>query len=47
MNPHNHVYVKIKFLNEKYPKLKIYILELTLNSYGYKPAVHIIMHCMI
>jgi len=37
----------MKCPHETYPKLRIYISELILDSYEYIPVAQVAMHCMI
>ena len=37
----------IEWPDEWYPKLKIYISEMILDSYEYVPIAYVVMHCMI
>jgi len=46
-DPHILAHVNIECPEDRYAKLKIYILELILDSYEYIPVVYAIMHCII
>jgi hypothetical protein len=39
--------INIERPDGRYPKLKIYISELILDSYKYIPVAYVRMHCMI
>ena len=39
--------VNIQCLDDRHPKLKIYISELILDSYEYIAVAYITMHCMV
>ena len=42
-----HILVHIKLRADRYPKLKIYVSELNLDSYKYLTVAHITKYCMI
>jgi len=46
-NPHILAHVNIACPDDRYPKLKMYISELILDSYEYTPAANVTMYCMI
>jgi len=46
-DPHALAESNIKCPNEKYPKLKIHISKLILDSYEYMPVANVAMHCVI
>ena len=37
----------MQYPDDGFPKLKIYISEVILDSYEYTPVAYVIMHCMI
>jgi hypothetical protein len=39
--------VNIEYPHDRYPKLKMYIQELILDSYEYIKVTYVTMHCMI
>ena len=47
INPHILAHVNTVCLDDRYPKLNIYISELTLPSYEHIPVAYITMHSMI
>jgi hypothetical protein len=46
-DPHILADAHIKFPHDRYPKLKIYIKELILDSDEYIEITYVTMHCMI
>jgi hypothetical protein len=46
-DPHILAHVDMEFLDERYPKLKIYISEMILDSYEHIPVAYVKMHCAI
>jgi hypothetical protein len=46
-DPHILAHVNIVCPDDRYPKLKIYISELILDSYKYITIAYVTMHCMI
>jgi hypothetical protein len=46
-DPHSLAHVNMEFSDDRYPELKIYISEPTLDSYEYIPAAYIKMHYII
>jgi len=47
MYPHIIADINIQCLDDRHPKLKIYISELILDTYEYIPASYVTMDCMI
>ena len=45
-NPHILAHVNVACPDDRYPKLKMYISELILDSYEYTPAPYVTMHCV-
>jgi len=35
------------YSDDRYPELRTFIWELTVDSYEHTPAAHVTMHCMI
>jgi len=46
-DPHILVHVTIECLEDRYPELKIYTLEIILYTYKYIPVAYVTMHCTI
>jgi hypothetical protein len=46
-DPHILAHVNMKYPDDRYPKLKIFISEVILDSYEYIPAAYVTVHCMI
>jgi hypothetical protein len=46
-DPHILAHVNMEFLDDRYPKLKIYISEMILDSYEHIPVAYVKMHCTI
>jgi hypothetical protein len=47
MDLHILAHLNVEYLDDRYPKLKIYMSELILDSYEYIPLSYVTMHCMI
>jgi hypothetical protein len=43
-DPHNIAHVNVECPGDRYPKSKVYISELMLDSYEYIPAANVRMH---
>jgi len=47
MDPHVLTHIHVERLDDRYPKLKIYITELNLDSCKYLPVAQVTTHCMV
>jgi len=46
-DPHILAHANMEFQDDRYPKLKIYISEMILDSYEHIPVAFVKMHCTI
>jgi hypothetical protein len=46
-DPHSLLTLSIDNPDDRHPKLKMYISELTLDTHQHTPVTHVTMHCMI